>query len=178
MEAIARWIKRIGFAGSFVILALYFTFCAWSLPSTVKVKVTGTEIRRADVQQPDGAMRTNDIRYVTAQDLEGRPLMFQNTDTGWGWPPYFKFDSGDVAAQAINFSNKDSDAIVLVKYYGFRIHVLSRFPNVLSMRAIPPDYQPVPWLTIVVVVAHVILVGVLITVVRSLKEDIGGGQEK
>jgi hypothetical protein len=170
MEAIARWIKRIGFAGSFVLLALYFTFCAWSLPSTVKVNVTGTEIRRADVQQPDGAMRTNDIRYVTAQDLEGRPLMFQNTDTGWGWPPYFKFDTGDIAAQANNYSVDGQEEVVLVQYYGFRIRMLSIYPNILSMKTVTADYQSVPWFTIFFGLANLVLVGFLVVVVRDFKD--------
>jgi hypothetical protein len=45
------------------------------------------------------------------------------------------------------------------------------FPNVLSMREVAPDDQPIPWLTIFFVLAHVVLLGWVVAVVRSWSED-------
>jgi hypothetical protein len=98
--------------------------------------------------------------------------MFRNEDTGWGWPPYFKFDSGDLAAQANNLATEARNETVLVSYYGFRIRMLSMFPNLLSMRVVPPDHDPIPWLTLFVVFLHLVLVGVAVTVLRSWREGI------
>ena len=170
MNRFVQWLKRLGLLGALLVLAVYAVFCAYSLPRTLKVHVTGTEVTRRDVQNAEGKVRSQDVRYVMAEDLDGGPRMFRNQDTGWGWPPYFKFDSGDIAAQANNFSTDHRDAVVLVKYYGFRIRMLSTFPNILSMREVSPDYQPVPWTAIVFGCAHLVLIVFVLAVVRSWRE--------
>jgi hypothetical protein len=171
METIARWLKRLGIGGCLVLGVAYIVFCAHGLPSFVKVHVTGTEIARKNVEGPKGQNRSRDVRYVMAEDLEGKARMFRNQDTGWGWPPHFKFDSGDIAAQANNFATNDRRAVVLVKYYGFRIQLISAFPNIISMREVPPDYQPIPWYTIIFVLGHVILIGVGWVLLRDFRES-------
>ena len=170
MDTIVRWLKRLGLGGGIALVLIYVVFCAYSLPSHIKVHVTGTEVTRKDSDQPDGSVSIHDVRYVMAEDLDGRPHMFRNEDTGWGWPPYFKFDSGDVATQANNYSLDHRESVVLIKYYGFRIRMLSAFPNILSMRTVSAEYQPVPWFTILFVLAHLVLVGVLVALIRDFKE--------
>jgi hypothetical protein len=170
MNRFVQWLKRLGLAGGLLMLAVYLVFCAYSLPSTVKVHVTGTEISRRDVENQRGEVFSEDVRYVMAEDLDGGPRMFRNEDTGWGWPPYFKFNTGDIAAQANNFATDDRDAVVLVKYYGFRIRMLSMFPNIISMREVSPDHQPIPWATIVVAFAHLVLLSLGLAFVRSRRE--------
>jgi len=172
MHTIWRWLKRVGVLGGLLLALGYFSFCAYSLPRHAKVHVTGTEISRRDVELPDGRIRTDDVRYVMAEDLDGSPRMFRNEDTGWGWPPYFKFNSGDLAAQASNLATEARDETVLVTYYGFRIRMLSLFPNLLSMQVVSPDHDPIPWLTLFVVFLHLVLLGVAITVLRSWREEI------
>ena len=169
MNAILRWLKRLGLGGSVGLALAYVVFCAYSLPSHIKVHVTGTEVTRKNAESRDGQTRPYDVRYVMAEDLDGGPHMFRNQDTGWGWPPFFKFDSGDIAAQANNYAIDHREEVVLITYYGFRIRMLSAFPNIISMRAVPADYQPIPWFTIFFVFAHVILVGVIVTFVRHFK---------
>lgn len=171
METIARWLKRLGLGGGLVLGVAYVVFCAYGLPSFVKVHVTGTEVTRQDVEDPQGRLRSRDIRYVMAEDLDGNPRMFRNQDTGWGWPPHFKFNTGDIAAQANNFATSDREAVVLIKYYGFRIRLISAFPNIISMREVPPDYQPIPWYAIIFVLGHLILLGVGWAVIRDFKES-------
>jgi hypothetical protein len=170
-EVILRWLKRLGMGGGLVVVLVYVLFCAYSLPSHMKVHVTGTEVTRKDVKNPDGEIRTNDVRYVMAEDLDGEPHMFRNQDTGWGWPPFFKFDSGDLAAQATNYSIDGHEDVVLVTYYGFRIRMLSAFPNILSMKTVEPDHQPIPWFTILFGLAHVILAGVVVALIRDFRES-------
>lgn len=169
-ETIVRWMKRLGFGGGLALAVVYIGFCGYSLPSHMKVHVTGIEIKRNDIEGKDGKTRTNDVRYVMAEGLDGDPHMFRNQDTGWGWPPYFKFDSGDIAAQANNFAAETPKPVVLVTYYGYRIRMLSAFPNILSMRAVPPEYQPIPWLTILVGIGHLIAIGFVWALLRELKE--------
>lgn len=177
MDSLERWIRRLGVTAGVIFVALYVTFCAYSLPSTAKVHVTGTEIKRHDVERADGTIRSNDVRYIIAEDLEGRPRMFRNEDTGFGWPPYFKFDSGDLAAQATNLSKEGVDPVVLIRYYGFRIHMLSLFPNALSMKTVDRDYQATPWLTILVAILHVVLIAYGVYRIRRFLDRRSGGEE-
>jgi hypothetical protein len=170
-ETILRWLRRLGLGGGLVVAILYIMFCAYSLPSYIKVHVTGTEVTRKDVEKSTGETMTVDVRHVMAEDLDGEPHMFRNEDTGWGWPPYFKFDTGDLAAQANNYKVDGRDEIVLVKYYGFRIRMLSTFPNIVSMKTVRADYQPIPWFTIVFVAVNLIALGVGGIVVRDLKKS-------
>ena len=175
LESMIRWIKRLGVTGGVLVALAYVLFCAYSLPSHIKVHVTGTEVTRKDVEDPNGQVRTEDVRYVMAADLDGEPHMFRNQDTGWGWPPYFKFDTGDIAAQAINYSVDGGEDVVLVTYYGFRLRVLSTFPNIISMKTVPADYQAIPWTTIIVLFANVVLLGVIVVFARDFAE---GREEK
>ena len=170
METILRWLKRLGLGGGVLIALAYILFCAYSLPSHIKVHVTGTEVTRKNAESRDGEVRPYDVRYVMAEDLDGGPHMFRNQDTGWGWPPFFKFDSGDIAAQANNYAVDRRDEVVLIKYYGFRIRMLSAFPNIVSMRTVPSDYQAIPWFTLIFGFAHIILLGVIVIFVRDFKE--------
>jgi hypothetical protein len=169
-DAVLRWIKRLGIGGGLVVGLVYILFCAYSLPSFTKVHVTGTEVTRKDVENQKGEKRTDDVRYVMAEALDGGPRMYRNQDTGWGWPPYLKFDEGNLAAQATNYSVDGREEVVLVKHYGFRIPMLSAFPNVISMKTVPEDYQVLPWTRIVIGVAHLILLGVVFVFFRDFRE--------
>ena len=170
MDTIVRWLKRIGLGGGIAVGLAYLLFCAYSLPSHILVHVTGTEVTRTDMDESDTSAATVDVRYVMTESLDGEPHMFRNQDTGWGWPPFFKFDSGDLAAQANNYSVDRREDVVLVTYYGFRFRMLSAFPNILSMKTVPADYQVIPWFTIFFGLAHVVFAGVLVVLIRDFKE--------
>jgi hypothetical protein len=75
--------------------------------------------------------------------------VFRNEDTGWGWPPYFKFNSADITAQAQSFTTAEEKTWILVKYYGWRIHIFDIFPNVTSLKQVTRDYTHIPWFNIV-----------------------------
>ena len=158
MERLSRWLKRLGIGGATALALLYVLFWVYTLPSAAKVRVTGTEVARRDVERPDGTTRAQDVNYITAEDLGGKARIFRNVDTGWGWPPYFKFDSGNLLAQANNLAAADPPPLVLVRYYGFRIPLFSMVPNAISMRTLEPDEDPLPLFNLAFGVAHAALV--------------------
>jgi len=169
MSRILQWLRRLGLGVCLVLLLIYAILAAYSLPRSRVVHVTGTEVTRRDAETSDGKVRSLDVRYVMAEGLDGSPHMFRNEDTGFGWPPFFKFDEGDLAAHANNLATDHRETTVLVRYYGFRIRMFSMFPNILSMREVPPDYRPIPWFTIVFVVVHVVLFAYGWIALRSLR---------
>ena len=169
-NAVLRWVKRLGVGGGLILGLIYVSFWMYSLPNFTKVHVTGTEVTRQDVENKEGVKVTTDVRYVMAETLDGEPRMYRNEDTGWGWPPYLKFDEGNIAAQATNYSVDGRDEIVLIKHYGFRIPIVSAFPNIISMKTVTAEAQVIPWLRIVVGIGHVILLGVIVVFVRDFKD--------
>ena len=81
----------------------------------------------------------------------GAPLVFRNEDTGWGWPPYFKFDTADLQTQARNLVSTEAEPQwVAVRHYGWRNQLFSIFPNATSVQIVEsPDVRLIPWFNIV-----------------------------
>lgn len=139
--------NRLKLAVSILLALLFvgFVSCAHAtfLPWTEKVNITGTEVKRLDATEKNPSVR--DRRYILATRVtDNEPLSFANEDTRWGWPPYFKFNSADLSAQAQEIVQKQKEAVVLVKLYGYRSTVLDEFPNVISMRVVDKDYTHIP----------------------------------
>ena len=38
--------------------------------------------------------------FIQTIKKNGKPMVYRNEDTGWGWPPYFKFDTANLQADA------------------------------------------------------------------------------
>jgi len=136
-------------------MVLVTLFIHWSLPHHQVVRIVDTEIARetVTVNEETGAERTVDVRYINAMSPEGHARVFRNVDTGWGWPPYFKFDSADVSAEASDFeSESEAPRWVVVTAYGWRLPMFSVFPNTLSLREAegPQDASVFPWFNLVV----------------------------
>lgn len=135
----------------------------WSLPSRDIVRILGTEIARRSVEtenaQGESVTRTQDVRYIKAVTPSGNPQVYRNEDTDWGWPPYFKFDSANLAAEADNLTSGEANPRwTIVTHYGWRIPFLSKFPNAISLKpASGPDQTLIPWFNIVVVVVLIAL---------------------
>ena len=120
----------------------------WSLPSHDVVRIVNTEVKRGAGAGSSGAdPAAADVRYITAVGAEGEPHVYRNEDTDWGWPPYFKFDSADLAATAQEAaSTKETPEWVVVTHYGWRIPVFSLFPNAVSIEpATGPEASVTPW---------------------------------
>jgi hypothetical protein len=144
-------------------------FLHYVLPQHDIVKVTSTEIIRTDfstlnrlfyAQADSGAAEqpTRDLRLINTQkqdtfllgfvqrDSSG-VMVYRNEDTGWIWPPYFKFDSADLQAEAANLARGDEWAVVT--HYGWRIRWASIYPNAVGVRTVSgPDVSIVPWFNI------------------------------
>ena len=92
-------------------------FLQYYLPSTRKVQVTGTDVKRTDTAMADDTITSRDVRLINTRDpIDGETYVYHNEDTRWGWPPYFKFDSGDLAGDADNIMAHQPNATVLVTY--------------------------------------------------------------
>jgi hypothetical protein len=127
-------------------------FLVYYLPSTHKVQIVGTEVKRMEPKADTGprAYAARDVRFILTRDPQnGESLVFRNEDTGWGWPPYFKFNSGDLAGDAASIKESQPGAVVLVTYYGWRIPMLDLFPNAVSLEIVDPRHTHIPWFNIV-----------------------------
>lgn len=122
----------------------------YTFPSYETTMVTGMEVRRMDkdglisaANPADGQVR--DVYFLFTEQPESKKTMvYRNEDTGWGLPPYFKFNSADLQAKAQAYSNEKQ--LVEVKYYGWRINWLNEFRNIISIKPIAEgDSGSNPW---------------------------------
>ena len=146
---VKKYLRRIGLVVALLFLSFVGATCGYYLKGYEKVRITGTEVKRFDKTDKTGNTTTADVRLIMAQTLDGDTRVYRNVDTGW-WPPYLKFDSGEVAGDATNFARDDDRPVVLVTYYGIRWTWFDLYPNVLSLRLVDKDYQPIPVFNIVV----------------------------
>ncbi len=149
-----------------VLFAGYVVFLEYTLPSIDVVRVVGTEVVRTEV--PDRALfwvnRTSssdesinrDIRFINAVFPDGESRVYRNEDTGLRWPPYFKFDSGDLQAEAQEYVG--SDGWAAVRHYGWRSTLASVYPNALSIRALAsPQDAGINWVKYVLFAFGILL---------------------
>ena len=142
-------------------------FLHFYLPSRDIVRIVDTEVVRMDARATDAsgerAVLTRDVRFIEAVWPDGAPRVYRNEDTGWGWPPYFKFDSANLHAEAQSLASSADDPVwVVVRHYGWRIPIFSMFPNATSIRrADGPEETLVPWFNLVLLALIVIGAGVL-----------------
>ena len=148
--------RKIGVAFA-VLIALFVAFnIFYFMPRATIGRITGTEVKRVDQQtkDPTGSGKSRDVRYVYATKADSnQAIVFRNEDNAW----YFKFDSGDVAAEASKLASNDVDEIALIRYYGVRIAIFHAYPNVISIKEVPADYVYVPWLSMGLLVVLLIL---------------------
>jgi hypothetical protein len=137
-------------------------FLHYNLPDRDIVRIVNTEVRRVDFGtnsvfwQNSGAgdavsAVNRDVFFIETIRPDGSPLVFRNEDTGWGWPPYFKFDTADLQTQARNLvSTESAPTWVAVRHYGWRNQLFSIFPNATSLKPVAgPDTRLIPWFNIV-----------------------------
>ena len=147
-------------------------FLHYNLPRTEVVQITGTEVKRIDRKDPEKGQRTRDVRYLNTVTRDGKVRVFRNEDTGWGWPPYFKFHSADLTAEAQRIIREVDDPWVRVRYYGWRSNVLSLFPNAVSLKIVDEDYTHIPLFNIVFLTLLGASVLFLVRRIRRLGERI------
>jgi len=158
MFAIIKWTFRI------TLLTLVAAFLHYTLPQTDIVRITDTYEKRVDfgenslfwaggdVGGPTGTVN-RDVFFIQARRAQGDVMVYRNEDTGWGWPPYFKFDTSNLQAEAADAkSTAGSPQYYALKHYGWRNEFLSIFPNAISLRPVsgPDAEKSLPWLNIVI----------------------------
>ena len=131
-----------------VILTLVTGFLHYTLPQRDVVRIVGTEVRRVDFGEnsifwsgadtgQDAASVNRDVRFINAVRANGRVTVYRNEDTGWGWPPYFKFDTTNLQAEAGDMKSlADEPKYALIKHYGWRNEFWSIFPNAISVKPV------------------------------------------
>lgn len=154
-----KWTFRI------VLLLLVFAFLHYTLPQRDIVRVVNTYEERQDFsdlgmmrlfwQNTSGADATTvnrDVLFLQTVKANGRPMVYRNQDTGWGWPPYFKFDTANLQTEAADLiSDRDSPRWAVVTHYGWRNELFSIFPNAVGIRQVEgPDVRIIPWANIVI----------------------------
>jgi len=151
-----------GFWGLFwLILGAFFHY---TLPQHDVVRITDTYEKRVDPGSnslfwsnadtgSDPTTPSRDVFFIQTFQTNDRPMIYRNEDTGWGWPPYFKFDTSNLQAEASDLLSKKSEATaqwVVVTHYGWRNEFFSIFPNAVSIKpADGPDQSVIPWFNIV-----------------------------
>lgn len=154
-----KWAFRI------VLALLVLGFLHYTLPHHDIVRITNTYNRLTTVgpenswaySVPDTgtaeSTATRDIRFIDAAYPDGDVMVYRNEDTGWIWPPYFKYDSSNLQAEAGNLkSPAEAPKWVVVTHYGWRIPLLSIYPNAVKVReATGPDERIIPWVPIIVI---------------------------
>ncbi len=150
-----KWVFKI-FLSLMVIVFLHYT-----LPQHDIARVTDTYEKRidfgensifwshAEVGNATGAVN-RDVFFIQSVRRNGRVMVYRNEDTGWGWPPYFKFDTSNLQAEAADMkSTAEAPKWVAIKHYGWRNEFLSIFPNAVGIRPVAdPEARIIPWFNI------------------------------
>lgn len=156
-------------------------FAHYSLPGRDIVRLVGTDVKRMDIgasslfwAAPDAGTNTEgtrDVRFINAVWPDGDPRVYRNEDTDWGWPPYFKFDSSNVTAQAQGLAKQDTNWVAIT-HYGWRVELFTIFPNIISISKVPgPDVFLVPWFNIVFLLLVIVVVFFIIRAIRTFKRE-------
>ena len=153
-----------------VLVLLVGGFLHYTLPQHDIVRITGTYNRLTTVGEnsifyatPDvatGETGTRDIRFIEAVRPNGKVIVYRNEDTGWVWPPYFKYDSSNLQAEASNLkSSAEAPQWVSMTHYGWRAAWLSIYPNAVKARKVDgPDVSIFPWVNIIILSVLALLV--------------------
>ena len=136
-------------------------FFHYTLPQHDIVRVTDTYSKRVDFgensifwSQADSGNDPNttnrDVFFIQTRRAGDDVMVYRNEDTGWGWPPYFKFDTSNLQAEAADLKSTAADPKwVVIKHYGWRNEFFTVFPNAISIRQVAgPDVTIIPWLNI------------------------------
>ena len=151
-----------------------FILCFWAiigatlhytLPQYDVVRIVNTYEERQELgdwtrifwSRPDtqsAGLENRDVQFIQAVRPNGKPIVYRNEDTGWSWPPYFKFDTANLYTEANDaVSDKDDPEWVRVKHYGWRNQTLSIFPNAVAISpAASVDDKPTNWTSIAILV--------------------------
>lgn len=158
-----------------VVLSLHIVLVGavnYAMPAYETTLITGMETRRMDKDgvisksnPADGEVR--DVFFLFTEEPESKKVMvYRNEDTGWGLPPYFKFDSANVQAKAQAYSNDKQ--LVEIKYYGWRIPMMNEFRNVVSIKSLAEaESGSKPWVSYILYAFFALTFFLSIQVIRG-----------
>lgn len=164
--AIVKWVFWITF------WVLGVAFLHYTLPQKDIVRVVDTFEQRVDFGEnslfwasadtgSDATAVNRDVLFIQAVKSNDKVMVYRNEDTGWGWPPYFKFDTKNLQTEAADLKSTKADPQwALIKHYGWRNEFFSIFPNGISIEPIsgPEAGKGIPWLNIAILVTLAALV--------------------
>ena len=160
MWTTVKWTFRV------LVVVFIAAFLHYELPQHDIVRVTNTFNRLTTVgtenawayASPDTgtaeSVTTRDIRFIETVTADGSVIVYRNEDTGWVWPPYFKYDSSNLQAEAGNLkSTAEAPKWVSVTHYGWRFPFLSIYPNAVSVGEVAgPEVRIIPYASIIILI--------------------------
>ncbi len=143
-----------------VVWTLIGAFLHYSLPRHDVVRIVNTYEERIDLDtwtrifwsdptEQAKKLVNRDVKFIQGVRPNGDSIVYRNEDTGWGWPPYFKFDTANLHTEASDsISARDNPRWVSVTYFGWRNLFFTIFPNAISITPVDgPDDKPFNWFT-------------------------------
>ena len=139
----------------------------YTLPQTDIVRVTDTYEKRIDLGGEnslfwaqadvgsDATVTNRDVFFIQTRRAAGDVMVYRNEDTGWGWPPYFKFDTSNLQAEAADAkSTAEAPQYYALKHYGWRNEFFTIFPNAISLTPVegPEASKGIPYLNIFIII--------------------------
>lgn len=172
-----KLIKRIL---AIILILLVGATLHYNLPQRDIVQIVGTDVKRIDIKKgafgwgrPDAGtdqFDTRDVRFINTVRANGKASVYRNEDTDWGWPPYFKFDTGNLTAEAQKIS-KENETWVAVRHYGWRIPLWSIYPNAVSIKRVDgPDTRLIPVFNIIFLSVLALILFSIFRWIRGLKQ--------
>jgi len=117
----------------------------YALPRVSTVQIVGVEVKRVD-----GETGSRDVYMIQAQDPDtGRVRVLRNEDALL----YLKMNSADLQAKVTAFSRGEPPRHVAVRHYGWRIPILSIFPNAISAWGVEPGYRHIPVMNVILLLS-------------------------
>lgn len=170
--------------GFLLVLALLVGgFLHYTLPQHDIVRVVNTYQERQDLgdwtrifwSSPDdqaSGLANRDVQFISTITAKGKPMVYRNEDTGWGWPPYFKFDTASLQTEADDLkSSPEAPKWAVMTHYGWRSELLSIFPNAVGIRPVAgPDVTIVPWTNIILLSVLLLILLLLRAMWRQFRE--------
>ena len=165
-----KWVFWITF---WVLVAAFFHY---TLPQHDIVRITDTYEKRIDFGENsifwaaadvgnDATTSNRDVFFIqTVQAGNDRVMVYRNEDTGWSWPPYFKFDTANLQAESADLkSTAEAPVWAAIKHYGWRNEFMSIYPNAVGVRKVsgPDASTGIPWLNIIILVLFFAVIGLI-----------------
>ena len=166
-----------------VFWALVGAFLHYTLPQYDVARITDTYEKLIDFGEnslfwsqadsgTDATLNNRDVFFIQTRQGDGSVMVYRNEDTAWGWPPYFKFDTSNLQAEANDMrSGADAPVWVAIKHYGWRNEFLTIFPNAISVRVVEgPDVFIFSWTSLIILIAFFAVVWALWVRWRRFRE--------